>query len=53
MVVTIEVYNDGEFWFARGTNEDIFTQGRTVDELYVNIKESVIVHFEAEPESWK
>ena len=37
MLVKIEVYNDGEFWCARGIGEDIFTQGQTVDELYANI----------------
>jgi predicted RNase H-like HicB family nuclease len=46
MLVKIEVYNDGEFWCARGIGEDIFTQGQTVDELYANIKEAVSVHFE-------
>jgi hypothetical protein len=46
MLVKIEVYNDGESWCARGIDEDIFTQGQTVDELYANIKEAVAVHFE-------
>jgi predicted RNase H-like HicB family nuclease len=46
MLVKIEVYNDGEFWCARGIGEDIFTQGKTVDELYANIKEAVALHFE-------
>jgi predicted RNase H-like HicB family nuclease len=46
MLVKIEVYNDGESWCARGICEDIFTQGKTVDELYANIKEAVALHFE-------
>ena len=46
MLVKIEVYNDGEFWCARGINEDIFTQGETLDELIENIKEAVALHFE-------
>jgi len=46
MLVKIEVYNDGEFWCARGIGDDIFTQGRTLDELYTNIEEAVSVHFE-------
>jgi len=45
MLVKIEVYNDGEFWCARGINEDIFTQGETLDELIENIKEAVALHF--------
>ena len=46
MFVKIEVYNDGEFWCARGIGEDIFTQGETLDELIENIKEAVALHFE-------
>jgi predicted RNase H-like HicB family nuclease len=46
MLVKVEVYNDGDFWCARGIGEDIFTQGKTVDELYKNIREPVTLHFE-------
>jgi len=46
MLVEIGVYNDGEFWCARGISEDIFTQGQTVDEHYASIKEAVALHFE-------
>jgi predicted RNase H-like HicB family nuclease len=49
-LVKIEVYNDGEFWCARGIGVDIFTQGQTVDELYANIKQAVALHFEDEIE---
>jgi len=45
MLVKIETYNDGEFWCARGIGEDIFTQGKTLDELHKNIKEAVAAHF--------
>ena len=44
MLVKMEVYNDGEFWCARGIGEDVFTQGKTVDELYANIREAVNLH---------
>jgi predicted RNase H-like HicB family nuclease len=46
MLVKVEVYNDGDFWCARGIGEYIFTQGKTVDELYKNIREAVTLHFE-------
>jgi predicted RNase H-like HicB family nuclease len=46
MLAKFEVYNDGEFWCARGIGEDIFTQGQALDELYANIEEAVSVHFE-------
>lgn len=42
----MEVYSDGESWCARGIGEDIFTQGKTVDELYGNIREAITLHFE-------
>jgi len=45
MLVKFEIYNDGEFWCARGIGVDIFTQGKTLDELMENIKEAVEVHF--------
>ena len=46
MLVKIETYRDGKSWCARGVGEDIFTQGRTLDELYRNIQEAVALHFE-------
>ena len=45
MLVKIETYFDGKFWCARGIGEDIFTQGKTLDELYQNIKEAVSAHY--------
>jgi len=48
MPVKVEVYQDGDFWCARGIGEDVFTQGRMVDELFRNIKKAVAVHFEDE-----
>jgi predicted RNase H-like HicB family nuclease len=48
MLVKFEIYNDGKYWCARGIGEDIFTQGKTLDELNQNINEAVLVHFEDE-----
>lgn len=45
MLVKIETYFDGKSWCARGIDEDIFTQGSTLDELSQNINEAVDVHF--------
>ena len=45
MLVKIETYFDGDYWCARGIGEDIFTQGKTLDELHENIKEAVACHF--------
>ena len=48
MLVKFETYNDGDFWCARGIGDDIFTQGKTLDELMKNIQEAVALHFEEE-----
>ena len=46
MLVKVEAYHDGTFWCARGIREDVFTQGRTLDELMKNVKEAVSLHYE-------
>ncbi len=50
MLVKVETYFDGQYWCARGLGEDIFTQGRTLDELHHNIQEAVATHFGDAPE---
>ncbi|HDN81736.1 MAG TPA: type II toxin-antitoxin system HicB family antitoxin [Methanomicrobia archaeon] len=46
MLVKFEIYNDGEYWCARGIGVDIFTQGETLDEAMDNIREAVETHFD-------
>ena len=46
MLAKFWVYFDGEYWCARGIGADVFTQGRTVDELMGNIREAAALHFE-------
>ena len=46
MLVKIGTCYDGEYWCARGIGEDIFTQGKTLDELQANVKEAVLCHFD-------
>ena len=46
VLVKFEIYNDGEYWCARGIGVDIFTQGKTLDTLMKNIREAVEVHFD-------
>jgi predicted RNase H-like HicB family nuclease len=46
MLVKFEVYNDGEYWCARGMGIDIFTQGKTLDDVMTHMKEAVEVHFD-------
>ncbi len=48
-LIKLEIYQDEEGnWCARGMDADIFTQGKTLDELRKNIEEAVEVHFEEE-----
>ena len=42
----VEVYQDGEFFCARGIGQDLFTQGRNVQELFANIGEAAALHLE-------
>ena len=51
MLVKFEVYNDGEYWCARGIGVDIFTQGKTMEKLMKNMVEAVEVHFDKELET--
>ena len=46
VVVKFEIYNDGEYRCARGIGVDIFTQGKTLDELMGNVKEAFELHFD-------
>ncbi len=48
MLVKVDTYFDGEYWCARASTEDIFTQGVSYDELLKNIREAVTLHFEDE-----
>lgn len=48
MLLKFEVYRDGRYWGARAIGHAIFTQGKTLDELYRNIKEAARLHFEEE-----
>jgi len=48
MLVKMDTYFDGEFWCARGTDEDIFIQGAIYDELLKNIREAASLHLEEE-----
>ncbi|MGD0080175.1 MAG: hypothetical protein ABSB80_05955 [Methanoregula sp.] len=45
MLVKFEIYSDDKFWCGRGIGVDIFTQGKTLDELAANIREAVELHF--------
>jgi predicted RNase H-like HicB family nuclease len=48
-MIKVEIYYDGDFYCAKCLDFDIFSQGKTLDEVVENIKESIILYFEDEP----
>jgi hypothetical protein len=48
MLVKFEIYSGNKYWCGRGIGVDIFTQGKTLDEVVANIREAVELHFEEE-----
>ena len=47
-IIKAEIYFDGEYYCARTLDIDVFTQGRTIDEVVANLKEAVSLHLEDE-----
>ena len=45
MLIKFDIYFDGEYWCARGIGVDIFTQGKTMDDLIEQINEAAELHF--------
>ena len=41
-----EIYFDGKYYCARCLNIDVFTQGKTLDEVMKNLREAVSLHIE-------
>ena len=50
-VIKVEIYHDGEFYCGRCLDFDVFTQGSTLDDLVLNIKEAIELHFEDDAEA--
>ena len=46
MLIKFEIYSDGKFWCGRGIGTDIFTQGKSLDELMIHINDATELHFE-------
>ena len=42
--VKADIYFDGKYWCARCLDIDVFTQGKTLDELVKNLREAVNLH---------
>ena len=50
-MIKADIYHDGNFYCGRCLDFDIFTQGKTLDELAKNLKEAIQLHFEDDPDS--
>lgn len=46
--IKVIVRHDGEYYTAEGVELDVFTQGRTLDEVVDNIRKAVALHLEDE-----
>ena len=42
--IKADIYFDGEYWCARCFGIDVFTQGKSLDQLVRNLKEAVTLH---------
>ena len=51
--VKADIYFDGKYWCARCLDIDVFTQGKTLDELVSNLKEAVNVHLGRHPREYQ
>jgi predicted RNase H-like HicB family nuclease len=45
-IIKSEIHHDGEYYCGRCLDFDIFSQGKTLDELVQNLKEAIQLHFE-------
>ena len=50
-IIKADIYFDGIFYCGRSIDFDVFTQGKTLDELVRNLKEAIQLHFEDDPEN--
>lgn len=50
-MIKADIYHNGEFYCARCLDFDVFTQGKTLNEVIGNLKEAVHLHFQDDPAS--
>jgi predicted RNase H-like HicB family nuclease len=50
-MIKADIYFDGEYYCARCIDFDIFTQGKTLDDLTKNLKEAIKLHIEDDKEA--
>jgi predicted RNase H-like HicB family nuclease len=48
-IIKAEIYHDGEYYCGKCLDFDVFTQGKTLDDVVANLKEAIQLHLEDEP----
>lgn len=51
--VKADIYFDGKYWCARCLDIDVFTQGKSLDELVDNLREAVSLHLGRHPRDYQ
>lgn len=47
-IIKLEIYHDGEYYCGKSLDFDIFTQGKTLDEVVQHLKEAIKLHLDGE-----
>jgi len=50
-MIKAEIYHDGEYYCARCLDVDVFTQGKTLDQVVANLKEAIELHLSIDGET--
>jgi predicted RNase H-like HicB family nuclease len=50
-MIKAEIYHDGEYYCARCLDGDVFTQGKTLDQVVANLKEAIELHLSDDGET--
>ena len=49
-IIKAEIHHDGEYYCGMCLDFDVFSQGKSLDELVYNLKEAIQLHFEEDKE---
>lgn len=52
-IIKLEIYYDGEYYCGKCLDFDIFTQGKTLDEVVQHLKEAIKLHLDGESQGLK
>lgn len=52
-IIKAEIYYAGGYYCAKTLDIDVFTQGKTYDEVIKNIREAIALHIEDETDTFE